>query len=190
LTRIMTCNFNGRREQYRSRSSRIMWAWDVHGVVACLVRWRSRRSYDGLGHGHLHPRTGRSFNNMFGSIPCGLMKGVADRRKREKGEATRILLLDLKLAVLLDSGTTIVPIYFPDAVSNGITNKSIPQATLLASLAFCAWQKIAPSSRYTNTYTVVLPHGEFLTRLLQRTRLTFQYFPPVKKEPPWELANP
>jgi hypothetical protein len=54
------------------------------------------------------------------------MKGVVDMRKREKGESTIILLLDLKLAVILDSGTTIVPIYFPYAVSNGFTNKSIP----------------------------------------------------------------
>jgi hypothetical protein len=72
------------------------------------------------------------------------MKGVDDRKKWEKGEATKILLLDLKLVVLLDSRTTIVPVYFPYAISNGFTNKSILQATFFASLAFRAWQKNRP----------------------------------------------
>jgi hypothetical protein len=122
--------------------------------------------------------TGMSLNNIFNFIPCELLRDVTDRRKWEKEEATRVLLLDLKLAILLDSAETIVPVYFPYAVSNGFTNTSIPQATLLASLAVRAGQKIAPFSRYSNTYGNVLPHGELLIHLLQRTRLTFKYFPP------------
>jgi len=102
---------------------------------------------------------------MFNCIPCGLLKGVANKRKWEKGAQTKVLLLDFNLVVLINRGTTIVPIYYSYAVSNGFTKKSIPQATILSSLAFRARQKIAPSSRYTNTYTNVLPCGEFLTHL-------------------------
>ncbi len=86
----------------------------------------------------------------------GTLSGVEDvdaRRKGEKGEATIVLLLDLKLVVLLNIGTTLFLSYSPYAVINIFRNNSIPQGTLLTSLAVLVGPKIAPSDRYIHEHT-------------------------------------